>query len=72
MQLGFRVALAVAVAGSYSSDSVPSLGTSICRGCGPKKTKDQKKKKKEREKKKETTSVGKLSNKLLDKPRVQK
>ena len=26
-------------AGSYSSNWTPSLGTSICRGCGPKKTK---------------------------------
>ena len=31
------VVVAVAVAGSYSSDSTPSLGTSICCGCGPKK-----------------------------------
>ena len=30
---------------SYSSDSPPSLGTSMCRGCGPKKTKDKTKKK---------------------------
>ena len=29
--------VAVAVAGSCSSDSAPSLGTSICRGCGRKK-----------------------------------
>ena len=29
------MAVAVAVAGSYSSDSTPSLGTSICRGSGP-------------------------------------
>jgi len=29
-------------AGSYSSDSTPSLGTSICHRCGPKKTKDKK------------------------------
>ena len=37
MQLRSRVAVAVAVAGSYSSDSTPSLGTSICHGCSPKK-----------------------------------
>jgi len=30
--------VAVAVVSSYSSDSTPSLGTSICRGCSPKKT----------------------------------
>ena len=33
-------------AGSCSSDSTPSLGTSMCRGCDPKK---EKKKKRERE-----------------------
>ena len=38
------MAVAVAVAGSYSSDSIPSLGTSISRGCGPKKTKKKRKK----------------------------
>ena len=32
-------AVAVEQAGSYSSDSAPSLGTSIRHGCGPKKTK---------------------------------
>ena len=32
-----RLRFGVAVAGSYSSDLVPSLGTSICQGCGPKK-----------------------------------
>ena len=33
------VAVAVAVAGSHSSNSTPNLGTSICHGGGPKKTK---------------------------------
>ena len=35
------LALAVAVvwASSYSSDLAPGLGTSICYGCSPKKTK---------------------------------
>ena len=33
------LALAVAQAGSYSSDSTPSLGTSICHECGLKKQK---------------------------------
>ena len=47
MQLGSGTAVAVAVAGSYSSNSTPSLGTSICGGCVPKKTKDEKKKKKD-------------------------
>ena len=52
MQLGSRVAVAVAVAGSCSSDVIPSLGTSICHGCSPKKTKDEK-----RQQQQKTTSV---------------
>ena len=47
MRLGSHVAVAVAYAGSCSSDSTPSLGTSICPGCGPKKEKKKKEKKKE-------------------------
>ena len=39
---GVAVAVAVAVASSCSSDLTPSLGTSICQVCGPKKTKRQK------------------------------
>ena len=31
--------MAVALAGTYSSDSTPSLGTSICQECGSKKKK---------------------------------
>ena len=42
------VAVVVAETSGYSSDLTPSLGTSICHGCGPKK----KKKKKEKKKKK--------------------
>ena len=44
MQLGPGVAVAVAVvrAGSCSSDSIPSLGTTICHGCGPEKKKKKK------------------------------
>ena len=42
-QLGSDVSVAVAVAGSCSSDSTPSLGTSTCFRCSPKKTKDRKK-----------------------------
>ena len=45
-QLGFSVAVAVAQAGSYSSDSTRSLGTSICHWCSPKKTKEKRKKEK--------------------------
>ena len=33
-QLGSRVAVALALAGGYISDSTPSLGTSMCYGCG--------------------------------------
>ena len=44
------VAVAVAQAGSCSSNLTPSLRISICRRCSPKK---QKKKKRERERKKE-------------------
>ena len=43
MWLRYCVAVAVAKANSYSSDSTPSLETSICHQCGPKQTKDQKK-----------------------------
>ena len=42
MGFGSSVAMAVVLAGSCSSDSTPSLGISICRGCGPK---DRKRKK---------------------------
>ena len=41
--LGSGVAVAVAWAGSYSSDSPPSLETSMCHRCSPKKTKKKKK-----------------------------
>ena len=37
-QFGFLIAVAVAKAGSCSSDLIPSLGTSICCGYGPKKS----------------------------------
>ena len=39
-----RVALAVVQAGSRSSDSTPSLGTSSCLRCGPQKAKTKNKK----------------------------
>ena len=38
-QLGSGVAVAVALSGSCSSNLNPSLGTSICHGCSPKKQK---------------------------------
>ena len=44
LRSGMAVAVAVAVAGSCSSNWTPSLGTSICHGCGPKKKKKKKKK----------------------------
>ena len=40
-----HVAVTVAYASSCSSDSTPSLGTSICLGHGPKKSKKTKEKK---------------------------
>ena len=46
MWLGSHVAVPVVWAVSCSSDSTPSLGTSICCGCGPKTTHTQKKTKK--------------------------
>ena len=39
-----RLGSGVAVAGSYRSDSTPTLGTYICYRCGPKKNKKKKKK----------------------------
>ena len=38
MWLGSHVAVAVVEASSYRSHSTPSLGSSICLRCGPKKT----------------------------------
>ena len=38
-RLRSHIAVALAQAGSYSSNSTPSLRTSICSWCGPKKTK---------------------------------
>ena len=42
-QLGSCVAVALVQASSCSSDLTPGLGTSICRGCSPKKKKKKKK-----------------------------
>ena len=44
-QLGRGFAAAVVEAGNCSSDWTPSLAASMCRGCGPKKTKKKKRKK---------------------------
>ena len=41
MQLESHIAVAVAVASGYKSDWTPSLGTSICFGCGPKKQRNK-------------------------------
>ena len=41
MQLRSHIAVAVVQANSYSSDSMPSLGTSICFGCSPKRPKNK-------------------------------
>ena len=47
-KLGSGIAVAAVQAGSYSSDSTPSLGTSICRGFSPKKTLKKKKRRRRR------------------------
>ena len=39
MWLRYGIVVAVVWASIYNSDSTPSLGTSICCGCSPKKTK---------------------------------
>ena len=44
-QLGSSVAVALVWAGGYSSNSTPSLETSICRGSSPRKYKKKRKKK---------------------------
>jgi len=49
LKSGVAVAVAVAQAGSCSSDWTPSLGPSICRRCGPKKKQKKKKNGLERE-----------------------
>ena len=43
-QLGSGIAVNGGWASSHSSDSTPSLGTSICWKCGPKEKKKKKKK----------------------------
>ena len=53
MGLRSGVTVAVVQAGSYSSDSTPSVGTSINHKCGPKKQKKEKKKERKKEKEKE-------------------
>ena len=55
MRLGSCVAVAVVYTSGCSSDWTPSLGTSICYGYSPKKTKRKKK-----ERKKEKKKVGRL------------
>ena len=44
LQTWLRSRVAVAMAGSYSSDLTPGLETSICRRCSPKKIPPPKKK----------------------------
>ena len=41
MWLGSHIAVAVALAGSCGSSLIPSLGISMCLGCGPKKQKQK-------------------------------
>ena len=42
MLLGPGIAVALALAGGYSSNLTPSLGTSKCHGCSPIKTEKNK------------------------------
>ena len=42
-ELRISIAVAVVLVSSHSSDLTPSLGTSICYGCSPKKTKGERK-----------------------------
>ena len=56
-RLGSCVAMAVVKAGVCSSNSTPSLGTSICHRCGPKKEKKKKTKKKQKAKQKVTAVI---------------
>ena len=56
IQLGSCVAVAVVEACNYSSDWTPSLETSICHGCGPKRQKGKKKKKEEKKRKQDHMS----------------
>ena len=50
--------MALAQAGGYSSDSTPSLGTSICRGSGPRNSNNNNNNKKDKKKKKITIIFG--------------
>ena len=52
-RLGSHVAVALAKAGSYGSDSTPSLGTSICHGRAPGKGKKMKEREKGRKRESE-------------------
>ena len=45
-----HIAVALAKASGYSSNSTPSLGSSICHGSGPRNGKKKKKRKKKRNK----------------------
>ena len=57
-------------AGSNSSDLTPSLGTSIYRRCGPKKTKEKKRSSQERGDEDEAV-VGKQREMVAQKPRAE-
>ena len=46
----FAVTVAVVYASSCTSNLTPSLGTSVCHWCGPKKTKEKEKRKKRKRK----------------------
>ena len=54
-----HVAVAVVKAGGYSSNLTPSLGSSTCCACGPKKTKQNQNKNKKDPPKKQTPQINK-------------
>ena len=56
-QLRSGDAAAMVEAGSYSSDSTPSLGMSICHDCIPKKQKNKKQKQKQKSQKKKVQNL---------------
>ena len=65
MQLGSGGVVAVAYVNDYGLDLTSSLGTSICHGCGPKKTKKKKKKKTSR-----SSHLGSVETNLTRNPEV--
>ena len=62
--LRYSIAVAVSWAGSYSSDLTPSLGTSMCRVCGPRNGKKDKRKKKRKQLEQSVAHLGPLVQRI--------